>query len=112
MNDRPAYTLNNGAIALRLGGTIRDVELDLYHYSGQTTDPDVDLRLTLDAVRLNLADLGATRLRGDVALVQAHHSMHMTGADAAMRFGGATVRIETAWFVDRPLETIAQGPIR
>jgi hypothetical protein len=120
-SDRAAYTLDHGAVGLRLGGTVRDVELDLYHYSGPTTEPDVDLRFAVDAVRLDLADLGATRLRGDAELKQAHHSMHMTGADAATRIGGATVRLEVAWFKDRPFErapsdlfspaTIASVPI-
>jgi len=93
-SEPPPRTLSAGALALRLGGTLRGVDWDIYHYSGPETGPNVNL----------LADATLrTRLRGDARLSQAHDVMHMTGADAAFVLGPVAIRAEAAHFLDRPM---------
>jgi hypothetical protein len=94
VNRRPPRDFDDGGIAFRLGGTWREVDWDLYHYSGPETGPNTDLRVVVqpgptipDAV-----------IHSD--LVQAHDTMHMTGADGAVVLGGVTVRAEAAFFLD------------
>jgi hypothetical protein len=96
-NDRPPRALDDGGIAFRLGGTWREQDWDLYHYTGPETNPDADLR-----PELVLDSLSPLRLHVDSALRQAHDTIHMTGADWAAAVGAFTVRAEAAWFVDRP----------
>src|SRR5262249_40742777 len=93
-NDTPPRGFADGGIAARIGGTWRDADWDLSHYTGPETGPDLQ----------TFADVSATRqgLRADARITQAHDFMHMTGADVAMPLGGFTVRAEAAWFVGRP----------
>jgi hypothetical protein len=103
-NDAPARTLGNGGIAARLSGVWRRADFDLYHYTGPETAPDVTLR----AVAFNanpplpgmMVDPDSVRLRAIAQLVQASHTMHMTGGDVAFPAGDFTVRAEAAWFVN------------
>lgn len=97
-SEPPPRTLGAGAVGLRLGGTVRDVDWDLYHYSGPETGPDLNLLATaiLDG-----------RLHAEARLSQAHDVIHMTGADAAVVVGPIAVRAEAAHFVDRPMLRVA-----
>ena len=105
-NARPPRALSNGGFGARLGGTWRETDWDLYHYTGPETGPDVDLRST--AMLLSADPL---RITSRAVLRQAHDSMHMTGADMATALGGFTVRAEAAWFDDhtylRPASDLA-----
>ena len=97
LDHRPPRRLDAGGIAVRLGGTWRESDWDLYHYTGPETAPDADLRpevLLVSAMPL--------RLRSVSFLRQAHDVIHMTGADVSSALGGFTVRTEAAYFDDRP----------
>jgi hypothetical protein len=95
-NDVPARTFENGAVAARLSGTWRGADLDLYHYTGQETAPDAQLRALVSS-RTPFPDV---RLHAAARLVQDSQVMHMTGGDAALALGDFTVRAEAAWFVN------------
>ena len=96
-NHAPARTLANGGIAARIGGSWRRVDFDLYHYTGPETAPDVALR----AYAFNATpDATTTKLLAFASLTQTTHTMHMTGADAALPVGDFTLRAEAAWFLD------------
>jgi len=97
LNHRPPRRLDAGGVALRLGGTWRESDWDLYHYTGPETGPDADL---LPEVRL--VSTTPLRLRAVSFLRQAHDVIHMTGADASSALGGFTVRAEAAYFDNRP----------
>lgn len=94
VNRHPPREFDEGGIAFRLGGTWRDVDWDLYHYSGPETGPNTDLDVVV-------RQPGPTPLTAviDSDLVQAHDTMHMTGADGAVVLGGLTVRAEAAFFL-------------
>jgi hypothetical protein len=96
-NNRPGRALDEGGIALRIGGTWREQDWDVYHYTGPETGPDADLRpiVVADSLRRALLHI-------DSVLRQANDRIHMTGADWAAPLGPFTVRAEGAWFVDRP----------
>jgi len=113
LNDTPPRTFADGALAFRLAGTWRDMDWDLYQYSGANTGPDADLTASLKVARTYVDARGVTHLvaPADVHLVQAHDTMHMTGADWSAVLGGATVRAEVAWFVNRPFLTITSDLI-
>jgi hypothetical protein len=96
-NQRPPRALDDGGIAFRLGGTWRDFDWDLYHYTGPETGPNTDLVVF---VRQPGPALDSAVI--DSAIVQAHDVIHMTGADGAVVLGGLTLRAEAAWFLDRP----------
>jgi hypothetical protein len=106
LNHRPPRQLEDGAIGVRVGGTWRDTDWDIYHYTGPETGPDADLQITLKHPRAMLLPLRATSL-----LRQAHDMIHMTGADASAVFGGLTVRAEAAHFDDRPYLRVASDLI-
>lgn len=101
LNDRAPRTLAESGVAFRLGGTWREMDWDVYHYTGPETGPNADLMVSLSA-----RPLPGTRpvilAPADVHLRQVHDTIHMTGADWSAAFGGATVRAEAAFFVDRP----------
>jgi hypothetical protein len=101
-SEPPPRTLAAGGIGLRLGGTLRGVDWDLYHYSGPETGPNVNLEA--DAFL-------RPRLGADARLSQAHDVMHMTGADAAFVLGPVALRAEAAHFVDRPMLRVASDVI-
>jgi len=98
LDHRPPRRLDAGGIAVRLGGTWRESDWDLYHYTGPETAPDADLR---PEVRL-VSTEPTLRLRAVSFLRQAHDVIHMTGADVSSVLGGFTVRTEVAYFDDRP----------
>jgi hypothetical protein len=97
LNHRPARRLDAGAVGVRVGGTWRDTDWDVYHYSGPETGPDTDLRVALVHPRGEIFPLRAVSI-----LRQADDVIHMSGADAATVLGGLTVRAESAHFLDRP----------
>jgi hypothetical protein len=97
LNHRPPRRLDAGAIAARIGGTWRESDWDVYHYTGPETSPDGDLR-----PELFLVSTAPLRIRAESFLRQAHDPIHMTGADASTALGGFTVRAEAAHFDDRP----------
>jgi hypothetical protein len=99
-NDPPPRRLASGGVGLRLGGTVRGVDWDLYHYSGPETGPDVDL--VADAFL-------RPRVRAEARLAQAHDVIHMTGADAACVLGPVALRAEAAHFLGRPMLRSAAG---
>jgi hypothetical protein len=98
VNDRPPKTLDAGGVAFRLGGTWREMDWDVYHYTGPETGPDTDLLSTVfvDSTSPEL------RLHSRADLRQAHDVIHMTGVDWAAVLFGVTVRAEAAFFQDRP----------
>jgi hypothetical protein len=104
LNRRPPFTLDAGGLGLRLSGTWRATEWDLYHYSGPETAPNADLLATL---RLERYDVDTTtglvdvRLRSRAFLAQTHDTIHMTGAGGATVLGPLTLRVEAAFFQDR-----------
>jgi hypothetical protein len=97
LNHRPPRRLDAGGVGVRIGGTWRESDWDLYHYTGPETGPDADLRA--DVFLVSRRPLG---LRIDSFLRQAHDTIHMTGADASTAIGRFTVRAEIAHFDDRP----------
>jgi len=107
LNHRPPRRLDAGGIAARLGGTWRESDWDLYHYTGPETGPDADLR-----PEVLLASRAPLRVRADTFLRQAHDTIHMTGADASTALGGFTVRAEAAYFDDRPYLRLASDLLR
>jgi hypothetical protein len=110
-NHRPPLRLDAGGIGARLAGTFRDMDWDVYHYTGPETGPNAELAvgvvsrdLTIDP-RTRQVDINDFRAR--TAIRQTHDAIHMTGADLASPVGGATVRVEAAYFQDRPYLRIA-----
>src|SRR5438093_467243 len=97
LDHRPPRRLDAGGIAVRLGGTWRERDWQLYHYTGPETAPDADLR-----PEVLLVSGMPLRLRSVSFLRQAHDVIHMTGADVSSALGGFTVRTEAAYFDDRP----------
>src|SRR6185295_5576867 len=89
VNHHPPRGFTDGGVAFRLGGAFREIDWDVYHYTGPETAPDSDLVVEVRRVGPNLLPL---TIRSD--LVQAHDVIHMTGADGAVVLGGLTVRAE------------------
>ncbi|HJQ82661.1 MAG TPA: hypothetical protein VKA21_01190, partial [Candidatus Binatia bacterium] len=116
LNRRPPRGLEDGGVGARLGGTLRDVDWDLYHYTGPETGPDADL--VVDVLHPPGMPPGSyIHPRAEAFLHQAHDVIHMTGADASMVLGGFTLRAEAAHFVDRPYlrvgrDVVAAGQAR
>jgi hypothetical protein len=106
-NHRPPLRLDAGGIGLRFGGTWRDTDFDLYHYSGAEAGPDLDLRSYLVSQPRYVGPHNPLGLSSINHFRQAHDVMHMVGADAATALGGATVRAEAAYFRDRPFLRLA-----
>lgn len=105
-NRRPPRELQDGGIALRLGGTWQDTDWDLYHYSGPHTGPNADLTATV------FGPEGANPIvlsHADAVLIQDHDVTHMTGIDAATSIGGASIRAEAAFFLNRPYLRTTDG---
>jgi hypothetical protein len=96
VNHQPARALKDGGVGVRLGGAWREIDWDLYHYTGPETGPDADLDVELRSG----PKLSSLVINSD--LVQAHDVIHMTGADGAVVLGGLTVRAEAAHFIGRP----------
>jgi hypothetical protein len=111
-NHRPPLQLDAGGIAVRVGGMWRDVDWDLYHYSGPETGPDGTLSATVTSRKNPLVDAAThtvdPQLRSRATLRQRHSMIHMTGADGSAVIGGVTVRAEAAFFRDRPYLRIAR----
>lgn len=105
-SNAPPRTFDQGALALRVGGTWRGADWDLYYYGGPETNPDARLTATL-------FPRGATgeSLRAVARLEQAHDTIHMAGADGAFVVGPFSIRAEAAYFADRPYLRPAQDVI-
>src|SRR6185295_742363 len=43
LNNGPGHSLADGGIAFRFGGTWREMDWDIYHYTGPETGPNGDL---------------------------------------------------------------------
>ena len=102
-NNAPPKSVSAGGIALRLEGTIHEMDWSVSHYTGPETAPDAAL-LSIASCRSCLTALSQGRLpiRVQTFLKQKHDVLHMTGADWSAVFGGATVRGEVAVFQNRP----------
>jgi hypothetical protein len=100
----PRAFIEDGGIAARVGGTWRDMDWDVYHYTGPETGPNADLQAA--ARLLSLEPLPAD-IRINSRLRQKHDVIHMTGGDWSAAFGGLTVRAEGAYFNDRPYLRLA-----
>jgi hypothetical protein len=114
LNHRPPSVFDDGGVGLRMGGSWREMDWDLYHYTGPETGPDTELLATLLLKQFSL-DPATQRLdlslRARAVLKQTHDVMHMTGADWATRVGGAAIRAEAAVFQDRAYPRIASDLI-
>jgi hypothetical protein len=97
VNHHPPRRFDDGGVAFRLGGAFREIDWDLYHYTGPETGPDADLIVEVRRLGPNLLPLV---IESD--LTQARDVIHMTGADGAVVLGGLTVRAEAAHFIGRP----------
>jgi hypothetical protein len=93
-NHHPPRQLDAGGVGFRLGGTWRETDWDLYHYTGPETGPNAELRAEAFLVDGGIVARSALR--------QTHDVIHMTGADVATTLGGITLRAEAAHFDDRP----------
>jgi hypothetical protein len=93
-NSAPPKTLAAGGIALRIGGSWKRSDWEVYHYTGAVTAPN----LLLD-IELILNSLNPLALEALTVLRQKHDVMHMTGAAWSQVLGPATVRAEAAFFV-------------
>jgi hypothetical protein len=102
-NQRPPKDFDAGGIAARIGGTWREMDWDLYHYTGPETGPNADLVAIARLPNLNTP----YRPRINAYLTQAHDKIHMTGGAWAGAFGGLTVRAEGAYFGGRPYLRVA-----
>ena len=71
LNHRPPRRLDAGAIAFRLGGTWREMDWDIYHYSGAETGPDAQLLATVILERTLEAGQVRPRLRALARIRQA-----------------------------------------
>jgi hypothetical protein len=115
LNHRPPKQLDAGAIGFRLGGSWREMDWDVYHYTGPEPGPNADLLTTLFLLAPPAVDpvthVVDLRLRAQSVLRQAHDTIHMTGGDWSAAFGGATVRGEIAFFDDRPYLRVARDRI-
>jgi hypothetical protein len=113
LNARPPKQLDAGGIAFRLSGTLLATDWSISHYTGPETGPNADLeasarcRNCLDA----LAD-GSFPVRARSFLRQQNDTIHMTGADAAASFLGATARAEVAVFQNRPYLRISSDVVQ
>jgi hypothetical protein len=108
-NHRPPAQLDAGAIAFRLGGSVRNVDWDLYQYSGPETGADAELHSSVvcDKGKACFTPTGRINLHAPTFLRQRHDVIHMGGADASTVLGGLTVRAEIAGFLDRPYLRVA-----
>ena len=95
-NSAPPKTFRQGGIGLRIGGTWREVDWALYHYTGPETGPNLDIETEL--IRIPGSPL---EIRASTTLRQAHSTMHMTGFDWTTAIGAATLRAEAAFFQNR-----------
>jgi hypothetical protein len=98
-NDPPTRQFDQGGIGVRLGGTVRSVDWDLYYYDGPETGPDAKLQTT---ALCNTNDLADVRCRAVAHLVQDQDRMHMFGADTAFVLGPISMRGEVMYSVNRP----------
>jgi len=95
-NHRPPFTFDAGAIAARVSGNWRSIDWDIYHYSGAETAPNAKLSAE---IRGNVLD--PKSIVAKATLQQTNAVIHMTGVDAGMALGGATIRSEAAFLLGR-----------
>lgn len=94
-SDAPARTVGGGAVGLRVGGTWRSADWDVYYYAGPETAPDARLGATV-------LQAPNDTLRAVSVLAQEHDTIQMTGVDTAFVLGPVSVRAEAAYFFGRP----------
>jgi len=105
-NHHAPHTFASGAIAFRLGGTWRDVDWNLSHYTGPETGPDLAINpIVVDRYTTpndGIFEYDPKRLDAPTTLAQQTSTIHMTGLDWATQVGATAVRGELAVFQDRP----------
>jgi hypothetical protein len=115
-NHRPPLRLDAGGVGFRLAASWRDMDVDLYHYTGPETGADATVRVGIVSHRDPFPSSGGSpadprtldlQLRAASFLRQEHSTIHMTGADWSMVLGGAAIRAEAAFFDDRPYLRVA-----
>jgi hypothetical protein len=112
LNARPPKQLDAGGIAFRFSGTALQTDWSISHYTGPETGPNADLeasarcRNCIDALNAHTFPVRARSF-----LRQEHDVIHMTGADVAAAFLGATARAEVAVFQNRPYLRISSDVI-
>jgi hypothetical protein len=102
LNSRPPGTFDAGGIAFRLGGTVRDMDWSISHYTGPETGADAVLEAQAICPSCTDDSVKVHKVHARADLRQNHDVIHMTGADWSAAFGGATVRAEVAAFQNRP----------
>jgi hypothetical protein len=115
-NRRPAWQLDEGAVALRVNGLWRGADWDLYFYDGNETRPAFTLSSTVfsPGARRALAEGRVptiddlTRLSADADLEPAFGRIRMVGAATALQAGNWGVRGEMAWTQNRLLPRSTQ----
>jgi hypothetical protein len=98
-NRPPTRQFEDGGIGLRIGGTLREVDWDLYYYDGPETGPDARLQAT---ALCNFANPSGPRCHAISHLVQEQDRMHLFGADTAFVLGPLSLRGELVYSVNRP----------
>lgn len=98
-SDPPARQFEEGGIGVRVGGTLRGVDWDLYYYDGPETGPNARLQTTALCDLSNLADV---RCDAVAHLVQEQDRIRLFGADAAFVLGPFSLRGELVYSLDRP----------
>lgn len=97
-NRRPPRRFDAGGIGLRIGGTWRESDWDIYHYTGPETRGNAS---TAAEVVFDSSMPIDRAFEATASLTQAHRTIHMTGVDWASALGKATIRAEGAVFQDR-----------
>lgn len=95
-NAPPSRRFEDGGVGVRIGGTVRSVDWDLYYYEGPETGPDARLAATA------FCDLGTRTCRADARLVQEQDRIRLFGADTAFVVGPLSMRGEVVYSQDRP----------
>ncbi len=113
LNSRPPTKFDAGGIAFRFGGTVREIDWSISHYTGPETGPNVALEASArcPGCRDAVLNQGKVPVHARSFVRQDHDIIHMTGADWSTTLGGATVRGEVAVFQDRPYLRISRDVI-
>lgn len=114
LDSRPPLELDAGGIALRIGGTIHEMDWSISHYTGPETGPDAELLASANCVNClgTVVNEHKLPIRAHAILRQDHDIIHMTGADWSTALGGATVRAEVAVFQNRPYLRISNDVVQ
>lgn len=107
VNQAPSRRLVDGALGLRIAGSLAGADWDLYGYTGPETGPNLGLAVDARCVRRagTCRNLGRPDrplvLRTDSRLEQRQSTMRMVGGDVALPVGPVTLRAEVAYLQDR-----------